>query len=246
MHHRQEWFKTWFDSHYYHTLYNNRDTSEAEKFISKLLAHLDLKKDSEVLDLGCGKGRHANQLHLNNLKVTGLDLSIESISAAMLEFGKPGLSFIQSDMRNSFGTASFDAVFNLFTSFGYFDDSKEDKKVLANVTESLKPQGIFIQDYLNPTWARETLVAEETKVKDKISFHITKEIIDNFIIKTISFTDKGENYSFHEKVKLITIEEFKELYASLGLEIIKVFGSYDLDAFKEETSPRLILHSKKK
>lgn len=58
----QSWFKDWFNSPYYHQLYFNRDESEAAAFINKLIAYLKPIPGSTMLDVACGKGRHALQL----------------------------------------------------------------------------------------------------------------------------------------------------------------------------------------
>lgn len=78
----QEWFATWFNTPFYHVLYNNRNFDEAEDFIQNLMQHLDLPKDSNVMDLACGKGRHSVFLNKLGYDVTGLDLSENSIDAA--------------------------------------------------------------------------------------------------------------------------------------------------------------------
>ncbi len=79
---KKEWFASWFDSPFYHILYKNRDDEEAQQFISNLIQHIHLKKNAKVMDLACGKGRHARMLHQEGLRVLGVDLSPNSISAA--------------------------------------------------------------------------------------------------------------------------------------------------------------------
>ena len=69
------WFENWFDSKYYHILYKSRDNKEAELFINNLVSYLRLKKDSKIIDVGCGKGRHATYLSFLGFNVTGIDLS---------------------------------------------------------------------------------------------------------------------------------------------------------------------------
>ena len=44
---------------------------------------------------------------------------------------------------------SVNAVFNLFTSFGYFDDDEDDRKVFSSVKNVLQNDGIFVLDFLN-------------------------------------------------------------------------------------------------
>ena len=132
-----EWFETWFDSEYYHKLYKNRDDEEAEQFINNLITNLQLNSNSNILDLACGKGRHS--IFLNNLgfKTVGVDLSPKSIAFAR-KFNNPNLHFEVRDMRKSFCKGQFDAIFNLFTSFGYFESKTENIEVLIAIENMLK------------------------------------------------------------------------------------------------------------
>jgi 2-polyprenyl-3-methyl-5-hydroxy-6-metoxy-1,4-benzoquinol methylase len=113
---QDEWFKNWFDTTYYHELYKNRDTSEASLFIDKLVKKLNPTTDSKMLDIGCGKGRHAIQLANLGFDVTGIDLSQASIEEALKQ-EKDNLHFYQHDMRDIFWINYFDYAFNFFTSF---------------------------------------------------------------------------------------------------------------------------------
>ena len=76
------WFAHWFDSPYYHTLYKHGDENEAQHFIDNLVAHLQIKKDSKLIDIACGKGRHATYFNSLGLNVVGVDLSPNSIASA--------------------------------------------------------------------------------------------------------------------------------------------------------------------
>src|SRR5687768_10522825 len=95
------WFKDWFNSPYYHQLYFKRDESEAAAFINKLIDHLQPVTGAEMLDVACGKGRHSIQLASKGFKVTGIDLSEDSIREAK-EFEEPNLEFFVHDMRLPF------------------------------------------------------------------------------------------------------------------------------------------------
>ena len=53
------WFVNWFGSHYYHILYKNRDLKEAELLIKNLINYLRIDTEIKIIDIGCGKGRHA-------------------------------------------------------------------------------------------------------------------------------------------------------------------------------------------
>ena len=123
------WFESWFDTSYYHTLYKNRDNKEAERFIGNLVDYIQLPPHSRVLDLACGKGRHSITLFTHGYEVLGVDLSPQSIDHAEY-FSNEQLQFRVHDMREVIPGERFDGVFNLFTSFGYFDSSEDNKKVL--------------------------------------------------------------------------------------------------------------------
>ena len=81
------WFANWFDSPYYHTLYKNRDEKEAQVFIDNLVQHLQSPKGSTLIDIACGKGRHATYFNSLGLDVVGVDLSPNSIASATKNAG---------------------------------------------------------------------------------------------------------------------------------------------------------------
>ena len=72
----------WFDTKFYHILYKNRDHKEAELFIENLIDKLKIKKNSKVLDLACGRGRHSIFLNKKGMIVTGFDSSENNILEA--------------------------------------------------------------------------------------------------------------------------------------------------------------------
>ncbi len=237
---QEEWFKSWFDTCYYHTLYKHRDDSEASLFINNITSFLNLKENTSCWDLCCGKGRHSIFLNKKGYKVVGTDLSEHSILEAS-KSANSSLDFYTQDMRQLFRTNYFDVVFNLFTSFGYFDKKEDDEKVFNSVRISLKPQGIFVFDFLNAQYVRNKLIPYAEQLTDGINFKLTKEIVNNTVVKNIDFTDQGKEYHFEERVKLFDYHYFKGLADNAGLDIKHQFGNYQLEAFDLQTSPRLIL-----
>lgn len=242
------WFKEWFNTPYYHILYKDRDFVEAENFIRNLTQDLQLSKDAKIIDLACGKGRHSVFLQQLGYEVLGVDLSEESIEHnKQFETSAnetPKLTFKVHDMRNELypnvSSEKVNAVFNLFTSFGYFDDDEDDRKVFSSVKNVLQNDGIFVLDFLNEKFVKNTLVDETTVTKDGIDFLIKKRIEEKHVIKDIFFEDKGESFHYFEKVKLHTLEEIKNIAESFGFEAVKIWGNYQLEDFERETSPRCI------
>ncbi|HRN98840.1 MAG TPA: methyltransferase domain-containing protein, partial [Flavobacterium sp.] len=130
-----QWYASWFDTPYYHILYKDRDYHEAQLFMDNLTGYLNLPEKAKILDLACGKGRHSVYLNQLGFDVTGADLSANSIAQAS-QHQNPTLHFKVHDMREPF-EEKFDAVFNLFTSFGYFDDDNDNLRTLKAIHESL-------------------------------------------------------------------------------------------------------------
>jgi len=239
-----KWFADWFDSPYYHILYKNRDIKEAQQFIDNLVAHLQLKKGSKLIDVACGKGRHATYFNKLGFDVVGVDLSGNSITTAKQNENKK-LQFFKHDMRNTFKANSFNVVTNLFTSFGYFEEMKDEQKAINAMTENLKSDGILIIDFMNVKKVISHLVNSEQKKIEKIIFNISRKTEDNYIVKDISFSDNGKNYHFQEIVKAITLSDFSDFISNAGMKIIDIFGNYKLEDFNAITSDRLILICKK-
>lgn len=236
---KKEWFNEWFDSPYYHILYENRDNNEAKIFIKNLADYFGFKKGEKVLDLACGKGRHSVNLNKLGLDVIGLDLSGHNIAFAK-QFENRSLHFFKHDMREPYDVCCFEYVLNLFTSFGYFDTSEENEKAVIAAEMALKPGGHFLIDFLNPYKVIHHLIPEEIKTAGGIGFHLKRYVKDGYIIKDIRFEDKGRQYHFREKVKAIRRVEFLEYFKMAHLDLIDIFGNYELDSYVKDVSERMI------
>ncbi len=235
------WFASWFDSPYYHILYQHRDEAEAQFFIDNLLSEIKLPEHARLLDLACGKGRHSIYLHSKGFNVVGADLSPESIAAANLSKTE-GLEFVVHDMRETLKMGDFDAVLNLFTSFGYFNSEDEHLAVL-NAAKFLivNKKGVLVIDFMNARKVIKNLLLSEQKEVQGIVFNIRRFVENGYIVKEISFTDKGESYRFQERVRAFSLADFQDLLTKAGMQIEKYFGNYALATYSADNSDRLII-----
>lgn len=114
--------------------------------IDQILSLLNIHPPCQVLDLCCGPDRHSLELARRGFQVTGIDRTKLFLEEAATRAKDETLSieFIHADMRDFLQSTRFDVVLNLFTSFSYFKDPNEDRKVLKNVYTSLKPGGKFV------------------------------------------------------------------------------------------------------
>jgi SAM-dependent methyltransferase len=223
-------------------LYKERNDGEAQLFMKNITSFLSLPKTTHILDLPCGKGRHSVFLNSLGYTVSGGDLAENSIIAAK-KFENDTLHFKVHDMRKPFNH-TYDAVFNLFTSFGYFEDDKEDILILNNIKQGLKKDGVFVFDFLNAEKVKLNLVTSETKTVDNITFNIKREIKEGFILKHISFFADGENHSYTERVKYLDLNKMTSFFNEVGFTITNVFGNYNLNTYEAKTSDRLIIIAK--
>ncbi len=234
------WYKTWFDSPYYHILYKERDVTEARAFIDNLIRLLNPPFGSVMLDQACGRGRHAVYLNKLGFKVTGTDLSEKNIAFCKKYFNK-NLQFAVHDMRRPFKKNYFDVVFNLFTSFGYFDHDRDQQQVVSSTAQSLKARGKYVIDFMNVHKVKKELVEKETKTVSGINFKIERKIEGGFIRKKISFSIASKINEFEENVEMIELDDFERFFKKASMKALHVFGSYDLEKFNRKNSDRLII-----
>jgi SAM-dependent methyltransferase len=235
----QTWFSSWFDTPYYHILYKDRNYREAQVFVDNLTHYLNLPEKAKVLDLACGKGRHSIYLNQLGFDVLGADLSENSIAQAAKNENDT-LQFKVHDMREPF-EEKYDAIFNLFTSFGYFENDEDNLTTLKAIKESLSEYGFAVIDFMNVAQVVNTLVPEETKTVDDIDFYIKRYLKDGYVFKEIDFEDKGQKFHYIEKVRALTLQDFETLMEEAGIYLLDIFGDYKLKKFHKTESERLIM-----
>jgi len=224
---KEDWFKSWFDTSYYHMLYEHRDSTDAQIFMDVLINHLKLNKGDRVLDLACGRGRHALYLHKKGFDVKGIDLSKRNIAFARQHI--PSVDFEIKDMRENFGDAEFDYIFNLFTSFGYFDIRQQHLEAVKNMALALKPNGVLVLDFMNAHKVHRGLVEDELIDSDNVSFRVKRYVEDEKIVKEIFVKEDEKELRYFEKVALLTLQDFEGLFEQAKLKVIKTFGDFNLN-----------------
>jgi SAM-dependent methyltransferase len=239
----KEWFESWFNTEYYHILYENHDYSEAENFIRNLVFKLPIRSTDSVLDLACGRGRHSIYLSSLGVKTTGIDLSPKNISKAA-KYKTGNLDFFVHDMREPLNGLHFDVVLNLFTSFGYFR-SEENLQILNAIHSYLRPKGKLVIDFLNSAAIKEMQEIDLSKSVNDIDFKIHKRVEGDQIIKSIRFEIDGKLNQYEERVSLLELGDFEDLFETTNFKIDAVFGNYNFEEYQKD-SDRLILVAIKK
>jgi SAM-dependent methyltransferase len=250
------WYEEWFDSDAYELVYDQRDLSEARRLADLIERTVEPEAGARVLDVGCGRGRHARILAARGYRVTGADLSPRAIRTARRRAAAAGLDvrFETGDMRHLDYDADFDGAVNLFTTFGYFDDDGDHQDVIDGIARALVPGGWFVQDFLNASHVRAHLVAESEKTVDGVHVRQERWLDGDRVNKRITFrrngmddaggSDPGDLPTFTESVRLLTLSDFRRMYDHAGLALTDAFGDYD-GGPPTGDSPRLILVARK-
>ena len=241
MYYGKDWFKTWFNTKYYHILYEDRNYDDAQFFIDNIINELQISRTDKILDVACGRGRHSIYLSKLKYNVTGIDLSTNNINYAKRAANNNQLdcNFFTHDMRNEINY-NFDLILNMFTSFGYFTE-RENLKTISAFKKSLKPSGSLIIDFMNLGYVTKNLIKKEVILKKGINFNVKRSISNKKVKKEISFSIENKNYKYIESLSALTLSDFKKMFLKSGLKLIKTYGNYDLKPFNYETSKRLIM-----
>jgi len=255
------WWQQIFDSQYLESYPTEQMISNAKDEAKKVAKLLPLKKGSSVLDLCCGYGRHSIEFAKMGYKVMGLDYSDQYIRMASDKAKKERLTnvqFIKGDMRKIPFENKFDAVVNLFSSFGYFEDESDHQKVLNQVSKSLKRGGVFLLDLQNARkWLKRdknggftysnkygsyqrTTLPNGVIVNVENDFNLTTLKSSNYV----SWIKNGKKNEYYFSMQCFLREVLEEMLKAAYLVPIKTFGNYNGDKYSYR-SKRLIILAKK-
>jgi SAM-dependent methyltransferase len=229
------WYQEWFGEEYLE-LYAHRDEDEAKRQVTFFRTQAG-PVAGPVLDLACGMGRHMQELAAAGYHGVGCDLSYTLLRTGLREYGEMPLA--RADMRSlPFCDASFDALVNFFTSFGYFSEEAENLAVVSEMARVMRPGAIFLFDYLNVHRELEKLVQKETRETPIGTVDIARwfDPSDRSFNKRITIGHKR----YLERVRGYDLDEISAMFTSCGLKIRAAFGDFDGTEFTR-TSPRLIL-----
>ena len=239
-----DWWKRIFNSMYLKT---DADVVEDKKItqeeVKLFIDILDLQTENMILDLACGQGRHLNELARNGFKnLYGLDRSHFLIQKAKTTSNNEGLNvnFKEGDARKlPYQTDTFDFVMILGNSFGYFESTDDDLKILKEVLRILKPNGKFLIDVADGAYLKTNFSPRSWEWIDKKHFVCRERTLatDNERLisrEVVTNTDKGVIVDQFYAERLYTPESIKGLFGRIGFKDITIHGQISPDSQRKQ------------
>lgn len=240
------WWQTHFDAQYLHEYEPLFDLVQDRREVSRLLELLELPSGARVLDCPCGQGRHAHLLAEAGFNVDGLDYSKALLAVAATRGTSRTLRYTQGDMRTlpARWTGRYDAVVNLFTSFGFFDAPSDDRQVLSEFARVLKPGGILIwhggsrdgvmSKFLPRDWwsTSDGTVFGQERTFDPLS---------GFLEITSTWRGPGGDGERTHRIRLYSASELAERMREAGLIVEQAFDGWSTRPLTRRSGEMLLI-----
>lgn len=245
------WYVAFFGEDYLDAYGYIFTAERAEREVAFLQKTLNLQPGHRALDLCCGQGRHAVLLASHGLRVTGQDLNERYLQLAQQVAAQQQvpLETICGDMRVIPFEGEFDAVVNLFSAFGYFDEQTDDQIVLAQIAKALKPSGRVLLDLVNREWVMANQFANEWRADEHGRIYLEHREVDllrsrNHVTFTVLEPDGTRREVVGHHFRLYTLTEIHGMLKSAGLTFTAVYGDFDGTPYAA-TSRRMIVTASK-
>jgi len=226
----------WFESEalwarFFSFMFNDAQFTAAVENVPKIMA-LSGVTGGSVLDLACGPGRYAVPFAQAGFRVTGVDRTRFLLEKARERATQAGanVEWVEEDMREFVRPAAFDLALNVYTSFGYFDDAAENRRVLENILASLKPGGTFVFEHIGKEILASKFQPTQADTLPDGSVMIQRRtIIDDWSRIDVEWIllEGGRASSYRLRHWIYSAREIRDLLAGVGFTDISLYGSVD-------------------
>lgn len=242
----ERWYESYFGADYFDMGGDAFPAEVTTAQVDGIVALMNLRPGARILDLACGHGRHSIPLSKRGFDVTGYDLSEALLERARTDADAQHaeVRWIHGDMRDLPFESEFDAVINIFTSFGYFHDEEDDVRTVHGVRRALRPGGRFLLETLHRDGlpGRFQPVSAEKTSKGMIILHerawdLARDVIDD---KVTLIRPDGSRAEYQSAVRMHSLSSLLTLWRGSGLEPEAWYGGLDGSPL-DLTSRRLVL-----
>jgi SAM-dependent methyltransferase len=241
-----DWWATYFDAHYLREYEPLFDLERDRREVARLVDILALPAGSRVLDCPCGQGRHAHLLAEHGFQVDGVDYSRTLLARARERGTGPSLRYTEADMRElpPRWTQRFDAVLNLYTSFGFFTDPRDDVRVVREFARVLRPGGILVWHgasrdgvaarFLPRDW---WITSDDMLIAQERSF----DAVSGALTVRSHWRDRDGGGERTHRIRLYTATRLAELCQSAGLIVESAYDGWTPRALRRTSSEMLLV-----
>ena len=240
--------KPWYDQDEFWAatapvLFHQARWDRAPAEVDGIVSLLGLVPGSSVLDLCCGPGRHSIELARRGYQVTGVDRTASYLEEASARAKKEDLEieFVHEDMRNFVRANAFDAVLNMYTSFGYFEDPEEDQNIISNIRASLKPGGALFLDAMGKEILARIFRERDWVEIDDVIMLEERELSKNWgwVKSRWIILREGEMKEFTLELRPYSGVELSGLLIKSGFDSVEIYGDME-GAPYDQNAKRLI------
>jgi len=242
---QKPWWEDLFSDDFIRTL-DRLEPPFVQKECDFIEDRLGLEKGAVILDLGCGFGLQAVELASRGYSVVGYDLSLAMLAHAADEAQERAqkLNFLHGDMREMAFEDTFDGVYSWSTSFGYFDDEKN-QNILTRIHRALRKGGMLLLDIINRDYIaprQPSLVwfeGDGCVCMDEMNVDFFTSRLK--VKRTVMFDD-GRSRELDYSIRLYTLHELGKMLHDSGFKVLEVTGHpAHPGVFFGSESPRVIV-----
>lgn len=254
---RRDWVDTFFDREYVELLKDQKGAAGTRQQVDFILEVLGIAPPARILDVACGFGRHSRELARRGFEVVGVDNSTAMLREARRQksFGSR-LRYCRTDMRRLEFKNEFDAVINMFTSFGYFSH-RDNLTALRRICRAVRSGGRVLIDSRDrdfdtvmhagrgnayrcwwPVGFRR-LVLEEADFDPAVGVARSRWSI---------LVREGNRYRLIKRdvrVQVYSLRQWDSMLRSCGVKRVAAYSDFEIAPFRAGRGPRLIVVGRK-
>lgn len=201
-----------------------------------------------ILDLCCGEGRHSLELARRGFRVTGVDRTRLHLDEARRRAVAEGLEveWVEEDARQFRREGAFDAAINMFTSFGYFEDPDDDRRVAGNLHASLREGGALLMEMMGKERLARIFTPRDWHEADGVLMLAERTMEDDWTMARNReiYIDGERRTEYTWRHRIYSAAELKALLMGEGFGEVRVFGGLDGAAY-DQNATRLVAVARK-
>jgi SAM-dependent methyltransferase len=208
------------------------------------------------LDQCCGFGRISLEMARRGFAVTGVDITETYLETAKDDAAYEGLAaeFIREDVRSFRRKNYFDLVYNVYTSFGYFEDPADDAQVVENAFDSLKPQGVYVietlgkeiavRDFVQADWFERAGFYVLTAYETADSWSSLKNRWILISQRDQGRVKRGDIIEKNFTQRLYSADTLQRLFRDSGFGTVETYGGWDGRSYDEDALALIVVGRK--